>query len=537
MFLFKKKNLWQSRLLHIFLAVTLGLSLTGFTWYSTTGFKSMPTSTAGPFPSPIETGWSLLDDPAGTGSARAQISITQTEILTPFIDITPLPDGTAIYISAAGIEKSEEGELIVANVNIGPGHTRGSYAMAFSDTIKSYVAKAIGFAPTANTTATLNITTTHGGETDEVEFNRAYLPAATIGTIHSLDGYLDLTLVSSDTFLSEVYITLVSNNTPPAPAPTDHRFIGPSYSIRASNSRLTTDEAVLLEFHYDEALLAGADPQTLAIFGWDPFKQLWCHLGGERSTTQQTVSLTTRRLATYALMSMPSGWYDNFCHDRLLSTLQGVSIGEAGIVLAGGVISGWIVSQPITPTVAFERWDKLVFSTTTGVPTTALTIDLLNFDEEPVLTNLTSGADLSSLDAANYPALKMRATLTRQTPSEATPVLHIWQISWEPEQPLLAPLIAGIWPERITNQLTATVTITGANFVSPTQIRLGDSFTLTTVTVVDGQSLAVVVPPGLPPGRYDITVINPDGQQATLFDSFEIIKEITLYLPFIRGGG
>jgi len=49
---------------------------------------------------------------------------------------------------------------------------------------------------------------------------------------------------------------------------------------------------------------------------------------------------------------------------------------------------------------------------------------------EEVLTGVTSGVDLTALDAEAYPALKLRANLSSTVMGEM-PALDVWWLTWE----------------------------------------------------------------------------------------------------------
>jgi hypothetical protein len=70
-----------------------------------------------------------------------------------------------------------------------------------------------------------------------------------------------------------------------------------------------------------------------------------------------------------------------------------------------------------------------------------LTVDVLTLDGSTVLTDVISGADLSSHDLASYPALKLRANLSSTVAGE-TPALDTWRLAWEVmEHKVYLPLI------------------------------------------------------------------------------------------------
>jgi serine protease AprX len=84
-----------------------------------------------------------------------------------------------------------------------------------------------------------------------------------------------------------------------------------------------------------------------------------------------------------------------------------------------------------------------------------------------------------------------------------------------------APAILGITPAGVTSERQAPVIITGVGFL-PTPLVLLGSTALLDATYVSSTTLTAVVPAGMVPGTYDLTVINPDCQAATLASAFTV---------------
>ena len=382
--------------------------------------------------------------PANIG--RGGVTIAQTDALTPFLDIVPSQDGTALYVSAGGV--GELGGTVFANIGVGPGHDKGSYTMVYSGTSRSYVATAIGFDPNVGASGSLDITTTLGLDSGAVDFNRAYVPASTVQTINSIDGNLELTLVSTDTVTFDTYVAIVPGYAPPGPPPTGHRFVGSVYSVRAAGALLVTDEPMSLRLHYNAAALAGADPHTLAIFAWDACGKRWERLGGRLFYAQQYLSAATSRFTTYALMTTPT-WRDAFDDFSGLDYPAGVSNvtlnvqgDDRELALSSTAVTGSVVSRPITPVLSIVSWGDLTFTCTVNSPTTTLTVDVLSVSGTRVLTNVASGTDLASIDPAQYPALELRANLSSTVTGE-TPTLSEWRLTWQvKERKIYLPMVS-----------------------------------------------------------------------------------------------
>jgi hypothetical protein len=371
---------------------------------------------------------------AGDGDSTL---VTSTAALAPFLDVVPSQDGTELFISAGGVGKL--GGTVYANIGIGSGCDKGSYTMIFSDTIGTYVATATGLTPNRNASAPLSITTTLGLDSGAVDFNRAYVPASTSRDIVSEDRNLQLKLVSTDTFPSEAYVVVVPSYAPPGPLPLGHRLLGSAYSVRASGAMLIADRPMSLRLYYSETTLAGADPHTLAIFAWDAYHERWDNLGGTLFSTQQYVSVATRRFTTYALMATLT-WRDEFDDlsgldfARFNHVTWGGTPENRTLVLVSTKTDGSAVSNPITPTTGFAAWGNLAFSRTIDPPTTTLTVDVLGLDGSTVLADVASGTDLADLvDPVQHPSLRLRVNMS-STVVGKTPALERWQLAWQVEE-------------------------------------------------------------------------------------------------------
>ncbi len=98
------------------------------------------------------------------------------------------------------------------------------------------------------------------------------------------------------------------------------------------------------------------------------------------------------------------------------------------------------------------------------------------------------------------------------------------------------PIISSITPAFGNNTETTSVVIAGDNFQPGAQVRLGDVMTWT-ATYINEQTLLVSIPASLLPGTYNVTVINPDGQEATPPGTFTVNPGNTnshkIYLPIL----
>jgi len=98
------------------------------------------------------------------------------------------------------------------------------------------------------------------------------------------------------------------------------------------------------------------------------------------------------------------------------------------------------------------------------------------------------------------------------------------------------PIIHAITPMTIAYATPTAAVIKGDHFQDGAQVRIGQVMTLTgsSVVFVDEQTLLVSIPSTLPPGTYDIAVINPDGQLALLPQGLTVQAPADrIYLPLI----
>ncbi|MFQ5872675.1 MAG: hypothetical protein ACE5JL_02590 [Dehalococcoidia bacterium] len=437
-------------------SLNLFLLLTGATWYSTTKLESTPVGANTSFARNLAGSEHPADSAAMAVSDEGQAPLASTEFansimpggdkrsyFAPFLDIVPSSEGTELFISAGGV--GELGGTIFANVGIGPGGDKRSYTMIYSDTVQAYVATAIGFTPRTSTFGSLNITTTLGLDTGLVDFNRAYVPASTTQTIRSVDGNLELSVVTADTITFDRYVVVVPSYGPHGSPPPGHRFVGSIYSVRASGAQPLTDKPMNLQLAYNTTTLVGADPHTLAIFAWDANGKRWDRLGGQLFYDQQYVSVTVRRFATYALIATPT-WrdeFDDFSGLNFPDEVSNVTVIPQGedqaLALSSTATNGIAVSKLIMP-LAIDRWGSLIFTRTVDPPTTTLAVDVLSVDGTELLTNVTSGASLAGIDPTQHPSLKLRANLSSTVAGE-TPALDEWKVTWRVGKHVYLPVV------------------------------------------------------------------------------------------------
>ncbi len=101
-----------------------------------------------------------------------------------------------------------------------------------------------------------------------------------------------------------------------------------------------------------------------------------------------------------------------------------------------------------------------------------------------------------------------------------------------------APTVTAVDPDTGHNDQDTAVTIYGTNFMEGAMAYLvwgAESYALTDLVHVSATELTAVVPAGLEVGVYDLLVVNPDEQSATLVEGYTVIPPATtfLYLPLI----
>ena len=361
-----------------------------------------------------------------------------------FINAVPGSDGTEIFVSVSGVNSGSAPIVLNINPGSGPAGHRGGYAMTLSGT--TYLATAIGFAPGQDVGSdgddTMSISTTVGSNvvsTGALNFQRAFVEPTQPKTINVDGGDFKLSLLNANTVLSDTYLLVMGTNASPDSAPFGYSLVGQSYNLRPSGSLTQSQKPMLLNLGYQVPLPHSADPHNLSILRWNAFRRRWEDVGGGLLDKDQQVTLAVRQFGIYALATSPA-WFDSFKSDTLsgLPVRQNVEwvSGEEVILLTTNALTGSAISPVITPTVS-ARWGTLIFSATTGL-STSLSIDLLDGDDNLILSNLSSGSDLNAagIDPQTYPSLKIRAVFSSTTPG-LTPKLHWWRLTWEPEMPMI----------------------------------------------------------------------------------------------------
>jgi len=94
----------------------------------------------------------------------------------------------------------------------------------------------------------------------------------------------------------------------------------------------------------------------------------------------------------------------------------------------------------------------------------------------------------------------------------------------------LTPIITNVIPNKSMdwNQNPTTIAISGVNFIETPTVRISEVPVLD-VQWIDENTITAIVPSDIPPGKYDVWVTNPEGQEAVLVEGLQLGELI--YLP------
>jgi hypothetical protein len=345
----------------------------------------------------------------------------------------PGADGTSLFVSTG--QTTDLGADVTAEATVGgaPTHRGATYntdESAYEALISgvftagpSTVEGTIGLSTDLDTGETL--------ETPDVPFRRFFVPTTGAAPVVSNDNNLEMTL-SDNSLQADAYALVMSTNAAPGSIPSGHQLVGQPYSVRASGAVVTSTKPMLLKLFYTDTTLGDVDPHTLSVLRWNSVSREWDDLGGSLDDLiENSVSTTTERFTAYALMATPR-WRDVFNDFTGLSEWGHVTVllpnGE--LVLNGLAYTGTATSRVITPTVSIDEWGHVSYTGT--VPAgTSLTVDVLSADGTLLLSDVTSGTGLASVDPTAYPSLKLRATFSTDDLANSAS-LDEWTITWQP---------------------------------------------------------------------------------------------------------
>lgn len=435
----------------------------------------------------------------------------------PFLHVIPNADDEITISLDNRITQASE---FFANIKVGPTGSKGSWTLPYSTTAESYV-RAIPFV-SANTieASTVNITTTSGLSSADIQFKRAFVKAQPGSQLESSDTRLKLELNNAATLERDTYMIVTTNRGQPGPLlPTTLKLLGSSYSIRAAGQLAGTPKPMTLLYRYAD-VIEDADPRTLDLYYWNPSETRWQPLHAANSLTSQTLSATTDRFGTFALMA-DAAWQADFS-DFTLPSMDGDSLDQ---VIWSGVPGNYVlalentpgvghgVSIPITPRFGLAAWETIYFTATTAAPTATLSVDILGMaNDEPILHHVVSGQSLAAIDVAEHPALRLRVNMTA-TAAGALPVLHGWRVTWQPPRP--AVLQGG----SAAIDLGGTITVPIELVDVPTGGLRGFALAMQyDPTLLQPEQCTITVPAMLPPVCNLAYPINSDGLASVRFN-------------------
>jgi hypothetical protein len=356
---------------------------------------------------------------------------TGNDTFNPYLDVVPSADGRTLFMSAGGV--TDLSTTVSVNLDSGPGHLKRSYTMIFSDTLQSHVVRAEGFFPGEYAMAPITFATSDGRTTPPVRMNRHFIELAETPTLNSVVGDVELTIVSTDTFTTETYLTMMPGIGLPGDLPTGYQPMDNLYNVRASGDINQSNRQWILRMDYEVERLAQRSPQTLAVLAWNGSE--WEDLGGVVFARDRFVSVATNRFTTFALAATNT-WRDGFDtfsgldFPRFVNTTVAGSLDERTLALSTTPGDGVAVSQPITAGVDFLAWGIIEYDIALLPAGTALTVDILSREGDLLAANVASGAELTGLvDPQEWRSLRLRANFS-STVAGASPELTGWRLSW-----------------------------------------------------------------------------------------------------------
>jgi len=129
--------------------------------------------------------------------------------------------------------------------------------------------------------------------------------------------------------------------------------------------------------------------------------------------------------------------------------------------------------------------------------------------------------------SGTWQAMSTTLDLVNNTATVSTDHLSMFTLLGQPVHD--PPYITSVTPDSGYSHLDTTITISGQNFLDTPAVSLGPN--ALPVTFVNSTTLTVIVPSGLDPGLYTLTVQNPDTQAGSLADAFTVLEPLKVYLP------
>ena len=382
---------------------------------------------------------------AQTVSSPSQLQLPAQEDdppFSPFIHVVPI-DGTSLLVNAFSPELSNQ-IYLSSKFMAGTHYIDAFTEMTYSNTVGSYVGVIEGLMAQTATDGKFSVSSAPDDSPD-IDFQQTYVPKnAPEVSIVPFDRNLELSIVNTNTFPVDVYITVVDSIIPKNFLPSQYRLLSKGYSIRASDAISQSNQIMLLTMSYDPQIFDDLDPYSLSIIAWNPTTRQWHEVESSVFIEENFVAASVTELTMYALVSTYR-WRDTFeVLDRMDfgNTADNINAQtfDAGqeLLLISRPGTGSIQSMPITPPSEFDVWGELTFdaNVTSNLSATLLSIDIMSDTETVLLADVASGTNLATLiDPQKYRTLRLRVNLTSTTEA-AMATLSSWQLSWIPEVPL-----------------------------------------------------------------------------------------------------
>jgi len=261
-------------------------------------------------------------------------------------------------------------------------------------------------------------------------------------------------------------------------------------------------------------------------YGWTGnYQDPWLLNGGAESTCLWNFACPTRGVFSPAAGGTVSSSDGNI----LVSAPPGAVTDTTWLQLA-------LTADPVAEPSAVPAWHSFALSAQdlSGNPivdfSEPLTLEVHYSDDD--LTYLSEDTlSLYSWDDLTSAWLPISTVLdlVNNKATANTTHLSLFTLMGQPLNP--APTVISVSPSNGYSHLDTEITIVGTGFISTPSVRLG--LNELAVTFIDSATLTAVVPSGLVPGTYDLTVTNPDAQEGTLEAAFTVLEPLKVYLPLI----
>lgn len=259
-------------------------------------------------------------------------------------------------------------------------------------------------------------------------------------------------------------------------------------------------------------------------FGWTGnYEDPWPLNGG-----LQSICLWNSSCPTTGLCSPEAGGTVSTSDGKILVSAP------AGACSDTTLLQLTLTPDPVAEPSGIPAWRSFALSgrDADGNPVTShpepLAIEV-RYSEADITHLLEDTLRLYSWDGSTSAWLPISTTLDLDNNTATAVVDHLSQFTLlgQPLNP--AASIASVHPDSGYRHLDTIITISGNAFLPTPSVRIGPNELA--VTFVDSNTLAALVPSHLDPGPHDLTLTNPDGQQALLESAFVVHEPLALYLP------